>query len=59
MFPRLIRWAGLVCGTWYEIVNDRTGVRKGGEMPVSPLEIGFKNQLFLEKADVGILNSDY
>jgi len=27
-------------------------------MPVSPLEIGIKDQKFLEKPEVGILNSD-
>jgi len=57
MFLRFIRWAGLVCGTWYKIVNDRTGVRRGVNARF-PLEIGIKNQLFLEKPDVGILNSD-
>jgi len=28
MFLRFIRWAGLVCGTWYKMVNERTGVRR-------------------------------
>jgi len=27
---RFIRRAGLVCGTWYKIVNDRMGVRRAG-----------------------------
>jgi len=58
MFLRFIRWAGLVCETWYKIDNDRAGVRKGGQMPFFPLEIGIKNQLFLEEADVSIVNSD-
>jgi len=40
----------LVCGTWFKIVNDRTG--ETGISP--PLEIGIKNQIFLEKTEVGI-----
>ena len=28
-------------------------------MPVSPLDIGIKNQKLLEKPEVGILNSDW
>jgi len=34
------------------------GLSQGGQMPASPLEIGIKNQKFLEKSEVGILNSD-
>ena len=34
------------------------GVRRGGQMPASPLEIGIKNQIFPERPEVGILNSD-
>jgi len=30
----------------------------GGETGIPPLEIGSKNQIFLEKPEVGILNSD-
>jgi len=37
-FLPFIRWAGLVCGTWYKT-----------------LEIGIKNQIFLEKPEVCIL----
>jgi len=55
MFLLFIRWAGLVCGTWYKIVNDRMGVRKSGKTGISPLEIEIKNQIFLEKPEVGIL----
>ena len=31
------------------------GVRRGGNGHLSPLEIGIKNQIFLEKTEVGIL----
>ena len=51
-------WAGLVAGTWYKIVNDRMGVRRAGEAKrafAPRLEIGIKNQIFLEKPEVGIL----
>ena len=61
MLLRFIRWAGLVYGTWYEIVNDRMGVRRAGEAKrsfVLRLEIGIKNKIFLGKTEVGILNSD-
>jgi len=34
------------------------GVRRGGNCPFSSLEIGIKNQMFLEKTEVGILNFD-
>jgi len=34
------------------------GVRSGGKCPFPPPEIGIKNQIFLEKPEVGILNSD-
>ena len=34
------------------------GVRRGGKCPFPPLEIGIKNQKFLEKPEVGILTSD-
>ena len=34
------------------------GVRRGGECPFPLLEIGIKNQKFLKKSEVGILNSD-
>ena len=30
----------------------------GAKTGISPLEIGIKNQIFLEKPEVGILNSD-
>jgi len=43
---RFIRWAGLVCGNQYQ---------KGGQNGhLSPLEIGIKNQILLEKPEVGI-----
>jgi len=31
------------------------GVRRRGKTGISPLEIGIKNQIFLEKPEVGIL----
>jgi len=31
------------------------GVRKSGKTGISPLEIEIKNQIFLEKPEVGIL----
>ena len=34
------------------------GVRRAGKCPFPPLEIGIKNQIFPEKPEVGILNSD-
>ena len=34
------------------------GVRRGANARFPPLEIGIKNQIFLEKPEVGILNSD-
>jgi len=35
------------------------GVHRGAKRAFAPhLEIGIKNQIFLEKAEVGILNSD-
>jgi len=49
-----IRRGRLVCETWYKIVNDRMGVLRGGKTGISPLEIGIKNQIFLEKHEVGI-----
>jgi len=58
MFLRFIRWAGFVYGTWYKIVNDRMGVRRVGKYPFPPLEFGIKNQIFPEKPEFGILNSD-
>jgi len=58
MFLRFIRWAGFVCGTWYEIVNDRMGVRRWANARFPLLEIPIKNQIFPEKPEVGILNSD-
>jgi len=30
----------------------------GGNGHLSPVEIGIKNQIFLDKTEVGILNSD-
>ena len=36
MFLRFNRWAGLVCGTWYKIVNYRRTVRRGGKCPFCP-----------------------
>jgi len=45
----------LVCGTRYKIVNDRMGVCRRGKTSIFPLEIGIKNQIFLEKTEVGIL----
>jgi len=44
----------LVCGTWYKIVNNRMGVRRGAKRAFATLEIGIKNQIFLEKTEVGI-----
>ena len=55
MFLRFIRWAGLVCGNRYKIVNNRMGVRREGKTGICPLKIGIKNQVFLEKTEVGIL----
>ena len=49
-----MRWAGLICGIWFKIVNDCIGVRKGGNGHLSPLDIGIKNQILLEKTEVGI-----
>jgi len=34
------------------------GVRRGSNRAFAPLEIGIKNQIFLEKPEAGILNSD-
>jgi len=34
------------------------GVRRVGKCPFSLLEIGIKNQIFHEKTEVGILNSN-
>jgi len=34
---------------------DRMGVGRRGKTGISPLEIGIKNQTFLEKPEVGIL----
>ena len=34
------------------------GVRRVGKCQFYPLEIGIKNQIFPEKPEVGILNSD-
>jgi len=34
------------------------GVRRVGKCPFPPLEIRIKNQIFPEKPEVGILNSD-
>jgi len=55
-FLHFIRWAGLVCGTWYKIVSDRTGVRRGANARFPSLEIVIENQKFLENPEVGILN---
>ena len=55
---RFIRWVGLVYGTWYKIINDRMGVHRAWEAKrafAPRLEIGIKNQIFLEKLEVGIL----
>jgi len=54
-FLRFIRWADLVCGTWYKIVSDRMGVRKWAKRTFAPLAIGIKNQMFVENPEVGIL----
>jgi len=45
----------LVCGNRYKIVNDRMGVHRGAKRAFATLEIGIKNQMFLEKTDVGFL----
>jgi len=58
MFLRFIRWAGVVCGTWYKRVNDRLGVRRVGKYPFPALEIRIKNQIFPEKTEVAISNFD-
>jgi len=33
----------LLCGTWFKIVNDRMGVRRGETGICPSLEIGIKN----------------
>jgi len=45
----------LVCVNWYKIVSDRMGVRRGKKRAFATLEIGIKNQIFLENPEVGIL----
>jgi len=35
------------------------GVSRGARRAFSPMEMGIKNQMFLEKTEVGILNSDW
>ena len=46
MFLRFIRWAGLVCGTWYKIVNDCMGVRRVGKCPFPPWKLGLRTKYF-------------
>jgi len=36
MFLLFIRWAGLVCGTWYKMVSERRGVRRVVKCPFPP-----------------------
>jgi len=45
----------LVCGNRYKIVNDYMGVRREAKRAFATQEIGIKNQIFLEKPEVGIL----
>ena len=52
MLLRFIRWAGLVYGTWYKIVNDRMGVRRarGQNRNLPPaLKLGLWNKYFWKK----------
>jgi len=44
MFLRFIRWAGLVCGTWYKIVSDCMGVRRVGKCPFPPWKLGSRTK---------------
>jgi len=46
-----------VCGNRYKIVNDRMGVRWREKRAFATQEFGIKNQIFLDKPEVGILIS--